>query len=68
MDNVHSVSLNNSPLKKADQCATLEPSITVRRRDLELEHNNLIERIHQLRRLLNYPPLLTGKQQRHGTP
>ena len=68
MDTGRSVALNNSPLKNPDSCATLEPSIVVRRRDLELEHSNLIERIQHLRRLLGYPPLLTGKQQRHGTP
>jgi hypothetical protein len=38
--------------------------ILVDRRDLELEHSNLLERLHQLRRLLGFPPLLTGKKQR----
>lgn len=38
--------------------------IVVSRNELEKEHSNLLERLHQLRRLLNYPPLMTGKAQR----
>ena len=36
----------------------------VDRVELEKEHSNLIERLHQLRRLLGYPPLTTGKVER----
>ena len=36
----------------------------VDRVELEKEHSNLIERLHQLRRLLGYPPLMTGKVKR----
>lgn len=39
-------------------------AITVSRVELETEHNHLLARIHQLRRLLGYPVLLTGKQAR----
>ena len=35
----------------------------VDRCELEEEHRNLLQRIHQLRRMLGYPPLLTGKKQ-----
>lgn len=38
--------------------------IVVSRIELEKEHSNLLERLHQLRRLLNYPPLMTGKAKR----
>lgn len=36
----------------------------VDRVELEKEHSNLLERLHQLRRLLGYPPLMTGKVKR----
>ncbi len=36
----------------------------VDRYELEKEHSNLLERLHQLRRLLGYPPLATGKANR----
>ncbi len=39
----------------------------VDRSELENEHRNLLQRIHQLRRLLGYPPLMTGKKQRIET-
>jgi hypothetical protein len=38
--------------------------IVVSRNDLETEHRQLLSRIQQLRRLLGYDPLPTGKQQR----
>ena len=38
--------------------------VTVDRSELEKEHSNLLERLHQLRRLLGYPPLTTGKAKR----
>ena len=39
-------------------------AIMVSRHELEGEHNQLIARVQQLRRLLGFPPLPTGKQQR----
>jgi len=36
----------------------------VDRNELEEEHRNLLQRIHQLRRLLGYPPIMTGKKRR----
>jgi hypothetical protein len=39
-------------------------NILVSRKDLEVEHRQLLSRVQQLRRLLGYPPLPTGKQQR----
>jgi hypothetical protein len=54
----------NSSLNKNDSYAMMDSNIIVSRRELEAEHRNLLERIHQLRRILDYPPLLTGKQQR----
>jgi hypothetical protein len=38
--------------------------ITVSRKELEQEHIHLMARIQQLRRLLGFPPLPTGSQQR----
>lgn len=38
--------------------------VTVDRCELEEEHRNLLQRLHQLRRLLGYPPLMTGKAKR----
>lgn len=38
--------------------------IVVSRSELESEHNHLLARLHQVRRLLNYPVLMTGKQMR----
>ncbi len=38
--------------------------IAVSRQDLETEHRQLLSRLHQVRRLLGYPALLTGKQRR----
>ena len=38
--------------------------VVVSRTELESEHNLLLARIHQLRRLLGYPVLMTGKQAR----
>lgn len=53
-------------LQSLDKPAMIEQEtpdvIPVKRADLEKEHSNLIARIHQLRRLLGYPPLPTGKQ------
>jgi len=55
-------------LNRASKRATIQETerdcIIVQREDLEQEHSNLIERLHQLRRLLGYPPLMTGKQRR----
>ena len=56
-------------LKSIDIRATMaeerrQERFMVDRRELEKEHRNLLERIHQLRRLLGYPPLPTGKKQR----
>lgn len=36
--------------------------IQVSRAELEYEHNHLLARLHQLRKLLGYPVLMTGKQ------
>lgn len=41
-------------------------TIVVSRQVLEQEHNQLIARIHLLRKLLGFPPLMTGKQQRRA--
>lgn len=49
---------NNSATIQADDTDTVQVS----RADLEKEHSLLLARIHQLRRLLKYPPLLTGKE------
>lgn len=57
--------MQTSLLQKESKCATLENKplqVIVPRDDLEREHRNLMERLHQLRRLLGYPPLPTGKQ------
>lgn len=43
---------------------TLSESVQVSRAELEHEHLHLLARLHQLRRLLGYPPLLTGKKLR----
>lgn len=40
--------------------------IVLNRKDLEEEHNVLLARVHQLRRILDYPTLMTGKQQRRA--
>lgn len=46
-------------------CGIIEEDyVKVSLAELEREHSLLIARIHQLRRLLGYPPLLTGKEQR----
>jgi len=56
-------------LTKCDDRATLNGNtasssqhIIVLRSELEKEHSNLLERLHQLRRLLGYPALMTGKK------
>lgn len=41
-----------------------EERFVVDRCELEKEHSNLLERLHQLRRLLGYPPIMTGKAKR----
>ncbi len=53
-------------LNNRDSYVTIEKQshVLVARCELEEEHRNLLQRIHQLRRLLGYPPLPTGKQQR----
>lgn len=39
-------------------------TVLVSRRELEQEHNHLMARVQQLRRILGYPPLPTGSQRR----
>lgn len=39
-------------------------TIPVPRKNLETEHRQLLSRLAELRRLLGYPPLMTGKQKR----
>ncbi len=39
-------------------------TIEVSRTDLEQEHIHLMARVQQLRRLLGFPPLMTGSQLR----
>ncbi len=53
-------------LKTVDICDTMEKQthVLVERRELEQEHTSLLARLHQLRRLLGYPPLMTGKMRR----
>lgn len=55
-------------LKSADKCdmiqADYQQRFVVDRSELEEEHRNLLQRIHQLRRLLGYPPIMTGKKRR----
>ncbi len=56
-------------LKSIDIRATMaeerrQERFMVDRCELEKEHSNLLERLHQLRRLLGYPPLMTGKAKR----
>lgn len=56
-------------LKSVDIHATMveerrQERFMVDRCELEEEHRNLLQRIHQLRRILGYPPLMTGKKQR----
>jgi hypothetical protein len=46
-----------------ENCDKME-TITVRRKDLETEHRQLLSRIQYLRQLLGYAPLNTGHQQR----
>lgn len=38
--------------------------VTVDRCELEEEHLILLRRLHQLRRILGYPPIMTGKKRR----
>lgn len=50
-------------LKHDTNHATLDvDKIVVSRAEIEKEHSLLIARLHQLRRWLGYPPLLTGKE------
>lgn len=52
-------------LDKGDTIDKGPPDIVmVSRAELESEHNHLLARIHQLRKLLGYPTLMTGKQAR----
>lgn len=53
-------------LKSIDMCGTMEKQahVLVDRSELEQEHTNLLARLHQLRRLLGYPQLMTGKMRR----
>lgn len=43
-----------------------EELVLVARKDLAKEHDLLIARLHQLRRLLGYPALMTGKRKRNA--
>lgn len=59
----------DSLLKSANKYDTIareqqQARFMVDRRELEIEHSNLLERLHQLRRLLGFPPLMTGKKRR----
>jgi len=56
----------NQQLNLAKVCATIEQhdQVIVPRKELLIEHDTLMARIHQLRRLLQYPPLMTGHQKR----
>lgn len=61
------LSSNEPPAEPPIEPAVLIPTadgIWISRAELEQEHSILIARIHQLRRWLNYPPLLTGKEKR----
>jgi hypothetical protein len=61
-------------LPKTENCATIgsntaastqtQAHVLVSKSELEDEHRNLLQRLHQLRRLLGYPPIMTGKKQR----
>ncbi len=42
-------------------------SLVLSRKELLLEHDTLMARIHQLRRWLKLPPLLTGHKRREAT-
>lgn len=57
-----------TPLQSGNNNAIMDAEppdiIQVSRAELEHEHNHLLARLHQLRRLLDYPPLITGKQMR----
>lgn len=48
-------------------CATVDGNtdmILISRQDLEIEHRQLLSRLHQIRRLLGYPELQTGHKKR----
>jgi hypothetical protein len=61
-------------LPKTENCATIgsntaaspqtQAHVLVSRSQLEEEHMVLLRRVHQLRELLGYPPLPTGKKRR----
>lgn len=62
----------NTVLKSETNHATIparpaaqeDTHVLVERRELEHEHMLLIKRLHQLRKILGYSPIVTGKQQR----
>lgn len=57
--------LNNQ--KNYDTMSQAADHIMVSRQDLEAEHRTLLQRLHQIRRLLGYTELQTGyKQRQHG--
>ena len=60
MNAVHANDVQHSLLQSHEN----RDMIVVRRSDLETEHRQLLSRLQQLRRLLGYDPLPTGKQQR----
>lgn len=51
-------------LARATMDAGPPDTVQVSRKELEQEHIHLMARIQQLRRLLGFPPLLTGSQLR----
>lgn len=60
--------IQSDVLNSQNVCAKIDSSdyIMISRKDLETEHRQLLSRLHQIRRLLGYPSLMTGKQQRQG--
>lgn len=53
-------------LKPETNSVTLgpEPYVKVSRQSLETEHRQLLSRLQEVRRLLGYSPLMTGKERR----
>lgn len=55
-------------LQSSDKNATLDHSspdmIQVSRAELEQERRHLLGRLQQLHRILGYPPLMTGREER----
>lgn len=53
----------HNPVQSCDTI-TVADHIIVTRAELEHERRHLLGRLQQLHKLLGYPPLLTGKEQR----